>query len=84
MQTNDLNKLLSQYGDSEGLKDIMFSNLNDSPELISKEEIQKLKETINPLFLQNVRSVVKEFENLGKSRRWIRRYVKRKFNITEY
>lgn len=34
--------------------------------------------------LAEVKRTVSYYETLGKSRRWIRRYIKRKFNITEY
>ncbi|MEE6129153.1 hypothetical protein V2E39_17270 [Chryseobacterium arthrosphaerae] len=34
--------------------------------------------------LAEVKRTVTYYETLGKSRRWIRRYIKRKFNITEY
>nr|WP_315026048.1 hypothetical protein [uncultured Chryseobacterium sp.] len=34
--------------------------------------------------LAEVKRTVTYYETLGKSRRWICRYIKRKFNITEY
>ena len=34
--------------------------------------------------LAEVKKTVSYYETLGKSRRWIHRYIKRKFNITEY
>lgn len=89
MQTNDLNKLLSNYGgltlDTDcSLSKIPISNLEPCTPMLSKEELKANKEPISKELLIKVRSDVSKYELLGKSRRWIRRYIKRKYNIVEY
>lgn len=86
MQTNDLNRLVSEYGNLEDLKNLMISPIGRGygKTELSKEMVLKAKEAINPEFLKKVRADVEKFQLLGKSRRWIRRWVKRKYNITEY
>lgn len=93
MQSNDLNKLLSSY---EGLSftqimkdecpsnNIQISELSPCRKRYSKEELKDAKKPISKELLVQVQSDVKKYELFGKSRRWIRRYIKRKYNITEY
>ncbi|WBV60262.1 hypothetical protein PFY12_14635 [Chryseobacterium camelliae] len=88
MQSNDLNHLLSSY---EGLsfedclsKNIMVSEFSPCGKLPTKKELKETKTPISEQMMIEVRETVSYYENLGKSRRWIRRYIKRKFNITEY
>lgn len=81
MQTNDFNRLIGTEGDAlEGLRISQFL-ANFQP---TKEELKAAAQTINPMFLKTVRADVEKFQKLGKPRRWIRRYIKRKYNITEY
>lgn len=80
MQTNDLNRLIGTEGDVlEALKVLQFEMIKPT-----KEEVIKNSQNINPIFLKKVRADVERFQILGKSRRWIKRWVKRKYNITEY
>lgn len=94
MQSNDLNILSTA---NWGLKDFqnpesLISKIKVSPfqcmgRVITEDDVQKLKATKVPPsaeMLIEVRKTVHYYETLGKSRRWIRRYIKRKFNITEY
>lgn len=93
MQSNDLNILAGSW-DIQDLKDpfsminnIRISELPSNGRLVTKEDINKAKEVkihVPQEMLIEVRKTVSYYENLGKSRRWIRRYIKRKYNITEY
>ncbi|KUJ56430.1 hypothetical protein [Chryseobacterium aquaticum] len=85
MQSNDLSGLLSLQ-DLSG-KDFFISPFESSGNTGLKQRINELKELKIPLSKEKateIQNVVSKYENLGKSRRWIRRYIKRKFNITEY
>lgn len=87
MQSNDLNRLISDYETHENLKDLLISPIPSQWGRASEmpiEEILKRKEPINPDLLKIIRKDVNYYQTLGKSRRWIRRYIKRKYNITEY
>ncbi|UKB81244.1 hypothetical protein [Chryseobacterium sp. MEBOG07] len=94
MQCNDLNILaignwnVCDFQNPESLlSKIRMSPVYSIGKLVTEEEIKALSETKIPpseALLTEVRKTVSYYENLGKSRRWIRRYVKRKFNIVEY
>ncbi|PTT24205.1 hypothetical protein DBR28_18575 [Chryseobacterium sp. HMWF028] len=91
MQSNDLNKLLAinpEGGDVaqmlNNLNDVYVSVLPRSGKTVSVEELKSIKQHISQDLLRKVRSDVEKFQKLGKSRRWIRRYIKRKYNIEEY
>lgn len=47
-------------------------------------DLRNVKVPPSKQMLDEVKSKVSYYELLGKSRRWIRRYIKRKFNITEF
>lgn len=91
MQSNDLNKLLAIYPEGGNVEE-MINKLNDvyvsvlprSGKTVSVEELKSIKAPISQEFLRKVRSEVEKFQKLGRSRRWIRRYIKRKYNIEEY
>lgn len=89
MQSNDLNKLMSNYEgltlDTDcSLNNIFISEFSPCGKLPSKEELRDAKKPISKELFIQVQSDVKKYELFGKSRRWIRRYIKRKYNITEY
>lgn len=85
MQANDLNRLIGQYDNLDDIKNILISpGRTKGKEQLTKEMLLKAKETINPILLQKVRMDVEYYQKLGKSRRWIKRWIKRKYNITEY
>lgn len=91
MQSNDLSKFLAINPEGGDVAQF-YKNLNDvyvsipprSGKTASVEELKSLKQPISQDLLRKVRSDVEKFQQLGKSRRWIRRYIKRKYNITEY
>lgn len=95
MQSNDLNIFLASGNwnvDDFQNPESLISKIRMSPvhrigTLVTEEDIKTLSETKIPPseeLLTEVRKAVSYYENLGKSRRWIRRYIKRKFNIVEY
>lgn len=89
MQSNDLNKLMSNYEgltlDTDcSLNNIFISEFSPCGKWPSKEELKDAKKPISKELLTEIRKTVSYYETLGKSRRWIRRYIKRKYNITEY
>jgi hypothetical protein len=93
MQSNDLNVMTGSW-DIQDLKNpnsminnIRMSTLPSNGRLVSAEDIEEVKKTKVPVskeVLLEVHKTVSHYETLGKSRRWIRRYIKRKFNIVEY
>ncbi len=93
MQTQDLNVLTGSWN-IEDLKNpySLINNVRMSPlpfngRLVTKEDFEKTKKVKIPIpqkTLIEVRKTVSRYETLGKSRRWIRRYIKRKYNIVEY
>lgn len=94
MQSNDLNILSTLNWNPEDfvnpeslLSKIRVSSVQNFGKIVTKEEILALKYVKVPPskeMLAEVKKTVSYYETLGKSRRWIRRYIKRKFNITEY
>lgn len=93
MQSNDLNVLTSQWSIEDlknrnsAIKNIYYSSLPRSGKCVTAKEIEnaaKVKIPVPEEVLIQVRKTVAKYEQLGKSRRWIRRYIKRKFNIVEY
>jgi hypothetical protein len=94
MQSNDLKILSTGNWNVEDFAnpDTLLSKIRISPcqtfgRIVTKEEILSLKTGKRPPsaeLLYEVRKTVSYYETLGKTRRWIRRYIKRKFNITEY
>ncbi|HAO29167.1 MAG TPA: hypothetical protein DCQ68_18950 [Chryseobacterium indologenes] len=94
MQTNDLNIVSTDNWSVEDFAnpDSLLSRIRLSPvqtfgRIVTEEEILALSVKIIPpskQVLAEVKRTVAYYETLGKSRRWIRRYIKRKFNITEY
>lgn len=94
MQSNDLNILSTANWDLQDFQNpqSLISKIKVSPfqkigRVITEENVEKLKSTKVPPsaeMLSEVQKTVRYYQTLVKSRRWIRRYVKRKFNITEY
>ncbi|ROH98306.1 hypothetical protein EGI16_21755 [Chryseobacterium sp. G0240] len=91
MQSNDLNKLLSISPEGgcvnemfKKLNEIYISNYRRSGKTVSVEELKSLKKQISQDLLIKVRADVNKYQKLDKSRRWIRRYIKRKYDIEEY
>jgi hypothetical protein len=80
MQTNDLNKLVSHY---EDLTSVSISQI-PSGFIGNSADMKALKTAIDESLIRKIRIDVQKYETLGKSRRWIRRWVKRKYNIVEY
>lgn len=83
MQTNDLNRLVSQVENIHNLKRVLVSNISNG-RTYGKTALLKQKVPIGENLLQKVRKDVERFQTLGKSRRWIRRWIKRKYDIIEY
>jgi len=93
MQSHDLNVMTGSW-DIQDLKNpnslisnIGMSTLPSNGRLVNAEDIEQAKKTKVPVpkeLLLEVHRTVSHYETLGKSRRWIRRYIKRKFNIVEY
>ncbi|GAA4156748.1 hypothetical protein GCM10022217_16070 [Chryseobacterium ginsenosidimutans] len=93
MQTNDLNVLTGSWNIQDlvnpklMINNIRMSSYPTSGKFVSKEDFEKLKSLKVPVskeLMIEVRKTVSHYETLGKSRRWIRRYIKRKYNIQEY
>lgn len=93
MQSNDLNVLTSQWkvedlqNPHSSINNVYYSPLPTNGRCVTKEELEKAKAIKIPVpkeVLIQVRQTVEKYTQLGKSRRWIRRYIKRKFNISEY
>lgn len=82
MQSNDLSSMLSLQDCS--MRDFYVSPFEPCNGMPSKEKLQELKVPLSKEKVIEIQNVVSKYETLGKSRRWIRRYIKRKFNITEY
>jgi len=93
MQSQDLNVLTGSW-DIQDLKNpqsminsIRMSVLPSTGRPVTQDDIKKAAKVKIPIpeeMLIEVRKTIHHYETLGKSRRWIRRYIKRKFNITEY
>lgn len=66
------------------LRDFHISDFAPCNGMPTKEKLQELKVPLSKEKVKEIQAVVSKYENLGKSRRWIRRYIKRKFNISEY
>lgn len=90
MQTNDLNKMLStkicleDFTENQFQNEIYATEFNAVGLIPTKKELKQNKKPISEKVLQEVRKIAEYYQTLGKSRRWIKRYIKRKFNITEY
>lgn len=83
MQSQDLTKLISDYAKEEFSPNIFQCAVyNNFAEI--KEMAKKLSTPMSEEMKLSIRNDVLKYENLGKSRRWIRRYIKRKYNIIEY
>lgn len=79
MQANDFNKMISGKDD-----DPLFLSEMNSNEVFSKTKLQENKKEIDPELLKEIRGHVSKYADLGKSRRWIKRWVARKYNISTY
>ncbi|WP_313214210.1 hypothetical protein [Soonwooa sp.] len=82
MQSNDLNRLIGNYEDYD--LNTLKASFFDTTSKPTDEELRKTAKAINPELLKTIRIDVERFQQLGKPRRWIKRWVKRKYNITEY
>ena len=79
MQTNDYNKMISG-----NFEDPLFvSEMRDEDDF-SKENLQENKKEIDPELLKCIKRDVSKYSELGKSRRWIKRWIARKYNISTY
>lgn len=82
MTTEDFKKLTEQsIADLEkgGLRELIVSGNS----AITKEQFEEKAKEIPQGKLKEINSHVERFKDMGKSRRWIKRWVKRKYSITE-
>ncbi len=83
MQSQDLTKLISDYAKKDFTPNIFQCEVyQDLTEI--KEKAKTLSVPMSEEMKRSISNDVSKYENLGKSRRWIRRYIKRKYNIIEY